>query len=345
MTAAPVSPARRRFLQAAGGGLAVAFGTGCAALPVLPRRPVPQPQDASGWIRHVDGRYELVLPRVEMGQGVASGLKRIACDELGVPWDAVRVRLPSTTDIGRVRATVGSESLRDFAIPLAQACATLRDAVAAGAHDGVLAVRARPVAELRSMKPRHAGAASSGAGAIATAADGTRRGRSAPLEQGLEIVRGAPLYVGDVRRPGLVHGRILRAPVAPELVSRAASMDEAAARATPGFVALVRDPLLALGRSEGIGIVARTPGALERIERALAIEWHHEGGFDARAIEQAVDIDARLASGAARTKRLASAPSIRGPPGTWTCGWRCRWPRTRRSSRAPAWPNPTGRAA
>lgn len=302
-------PGRRRFLQAVGGGLVVAFSAGCNGLPVIPWRPAPRPQDASGWIRHADGRYVLFLPRVEMGQGVASGLKRIACDELGVPWDAVEMRFPSTSDIGRVRATVGSESLRDFALPLAQACATLREAVAAGAEGGVLAVRARPPEQLRSLSRRSADAPVGGHPRIAqTAMDGTRRGRLAPLEQGTEIVRGAPLYVGDVRRPGMVFGRVLRAPVAPDLASRALSMDEAAARAVSGFVALIRDPLLVLGRSEGVGIVARTPGALDRIERALAIRWHREGEFDARAIDEALDIDARLSGRSARTKRLASAP-------------------------------------
>ena len=73
----------------------------------------------------------LYLPRVEMGQNILTALKQIACEELGVDWDAVDARLPGTADIRRVRATVGSESVKDFAVPLAQACATLRDALAA----------------------------------------------------------------------------------------------------------------------------------------------------------------------------------------------------------------------
>lgn len=50
-----------------------------------------------------------------------------------------------------VRATVGSESIRDYAVPLARACATLRDALAAGRTDGVLEAEERPIADLRAF--------------------------------------------------------------------------------------------------------------------------------------------------------------------------------------------------
>ncbi|HEY0957535.1 MAG TPA: molybdopterin cofactor-binding domain-containing protein, partial [Roseateles sp.] len=112
--------------------LTVALFSGCA-LPVIPKRPAPSLDDALGWIRHDGGgRYTLWLPRVEMGQGILTGLKQIACAELGVGWDAVAVKLPGTNDIGRVKATVGSDSIKDFALPLAQGCALLREAVARG---------------------------------------------------------------------------------------------------------------------------------------------------------------------------------------------------------------------
>ena len=112
------------------------------------------------------------------------------------------------------------------------------------------------------------------------------------------IVRGLPLYVADIRRPGMQFARVLRAPASPELKSRASTMNEAAARAVPGFVALVRDPLLTQGQSEGVGIVARTPGALARIEAALALQWSVEGSFSQADIDRGIDIDARLAKGA-----------------------------------------------
>ena len=277
---------RRRTLLAAGAGLSVTFVVGCA-LPVIPKRPQPGTEDALSWIRFADGRYTLFLPRAEMGQNILTALKQIACEELGIEWSQLDARLPSTGDIRRVRATVGSESVKDFALPLAQACATLRDAVAAGRTQGVLQAEALPAAALRSLRQ-----------------GGRFVGRSVAIEQGPAIVRGAPLYAADVRRPGMLFGRVLRAPASPELPSKLLSMNETGARAVPGFVALVREPWLTLGRSEGLGVVARTPGALDRVEAALDPQWKVEGRFEQADIDAAIDIDTRLGRSSSLHKQV-----------------------------------------
>jgi isoquinoline 1-oxidoreductase subunit beta len=267
---------RRGWLQLSGVGLTVALFSGCA-LPVIPKRPQPSLDDALGWIRHEgQGRYTLWLPRVEMGQGILTGLKQIACAELGVGWDAVAAKLPGTRDIARVKATVGSDSIKDYALPLAQACALLREAVARGGF----AAPADPPPALRWP-----------------AADRPDLKRP-PLEQGEAIVTGRPLFVADVRRPGMVFGRVLHAPQSPEFASAPRVFDEAAARAQPGFVALVHDGLLELGRARGLGIVAATPGALDRIERALAVQWQVDTRAAAADWRPLLDIDARIAGGA-----------------------------------------------
>ncbi len=263
---------RRRFLQASGGALTVVLLPGCA-LPVIPKRPAPNLDDALGWIRHDNGRYTLWIPRVEMGQNILTALKQIACAELDVPWDRVDARLPGTHDIGRVRATVGSDSIKDFALPLAQACALLREAVATGRFPPP--AEPLPTAQLRAFRP------------------GSRLGTdpTPPLEQGEAIVRGLPLYAADVRPPGCVYGRVLRAPVTQERPSRLVSASEAAARAVPGFVALVRSPLLLQGEAEGVGIVAATPGALDRIAQALSPQWRVDTPAETPTWNEALDID------------------------------------------------------
>jgi isoquinoline 1-oxidoreductase beta subunit len=272
---------RRGFLQA-GGVLSVAILSGCA-LPVIPKRPVAGYHDALGWIRHREGLYELLLPRVEMGQNIGTALKQGACAELGIEWHQLTLRLPHTGEMARVRATVGSESVKDFAVPLAQACATLRDALAAGQTEGTREAEPRPMSGLRAFQPgaRHVG-------------------QAAPLEQGLAIVTGGPVYVADVQLPGMVFGRVLRAPVSAELASTLASMNETAAQQVPGWVAVVRDERLQQGLSEGVGIVGRTPGALDRIEAALDVRWQSQGGFDQADVDRAVDVDGHLAGGGFR---------------------------------------------
>ncbi len=272
---------RRAWLAASGATLTVMF-SGCA-LPVIPKRPAPTTEGAAGWIRHDgDGRFTLWLPRAEMGQQVTASLRQIACEELGVEWDAVTPRRPSTLEGPRVRATVGSESIQAFALPLARACATLREAWRAGRRGQLQAVE-WPEAELRAFRRggRHVGA-------------------RVPLAEGREIVTGAPLYAADQRPDGLLHGRVLRAPVAPDWPTRLLGVDEAAARAVPGFVALVRDDRLRHFGADAIGLVCRTPAALERAAAALAPQWQVDAdpAHPAHAALAApLDIDRRLAAG------------------------------------------------
>ncbi|MDC6168126.1 molybdopterin-dependent oxidoreductase [Paucibacter sp. XJ19-41] len=185
---------RRELLGAL---LSVPLLAGCSMLPVIPRRPEPTRADAMGWISHLGaGRFELRLPRAEIGQHIGTALRRIAADELGVAVGAISLALPDSRSMSPVRATVGSDSVKDFALPLAQACDALREALAGRPP------REWPASALRSL-------------------NGAPRQQSDALGFGREIVSGAPLFAADVRLPGLLYGRVLRAPVSPELASRA----------------------------------------------------------------------------------------------------------------------------
>lgn len=270
---------RRGFLQA-GTGLVVGFALPGCTLPVFPKRPVSGYEDALGWIHHEQGRFTLRLPRAEMGQQIATALRQVAADELGVDARSVELVLPTTGDTARVRATVGSESVRDFALPLAQACATLREALARGDTQGQLEAEPLPASSLRAFRRRPEPRA------------------PLPLVHGHEIVTGAPLYVADVRPPGLLFGRVLRAPTSPELPSRPVEWNDAAARAVPGFVALVRDERLRQAQAHGLGLVASTPGALDRIEAALSVRWQSKsGGHDGASVARLLDVDTHRARG------------------------------------------------
>lgn len=287
---------RRHLLAGAGlAAITVTFG-GCTLVPVIPKRPTPGAEDAQGWIRHADGRYTLWVPCTEMGQQISTALQGLAAAELGVPPQAVQLRLPGTGDIARVRATVGSASVQDFALPLAQACATLREALARGAAAGTLPAQPLPASALRSFQ------------ALAGARTGTP-GSAPPAGYLHAIVTGQPLFAGDTRLPGMLYGRVLRAPVSAELESRPGTMNEGAARADPACVTVVRSPLLQQMGSLGVGIVARSPAALDRIEAALAVQWQVDGSFGPGEIAARIDIDQHLARGALRhTPRSDAMP-------------------------------------
>ncbi len=144
---------RRSFLTMTGGAAAFAvFTTPVSALPTIPSRPDARAADAESWIAYRDGHYLLSLPRAELGQNISTGLKQVACAELDVAWEAIDVVGADTNSIAPYRATVGSESIQDYALPLAQACAALREAVAAG-QSGPVEVVERAFDDLRAFRP------------------------------------------------------------------------------------------------------------------------------------------------------------------------------------------------
>jgi isoquinoline 1-oxidoreductase subunit beta len=283
---------RRAFLATSAGGLVALIGAGVGVwgqVPVIPKRPNPDAETALGWIAHRGGRFTLTLPRAEMGQNIATALKQIACAELGADWDVVDVVFHAT-DMARVKATVGSESVMLFAEPLAQACAALRDAMAAGRVAGRVSVTPRPLSDLRSLR----------AGGLI--------GASPEIAQGRGIVTGAPLYAADVRLPGMLFGRVLRAPASVEVPSHPLRWNLEAARAVPGFVAVVEDCGPPIGKAQGLGLAASRPGALEAIAEALGIEWSIADPPEHSDIARAIDVDARLSAGALPHVVLDGAP-------------------------------------
>ncbi|OJF89649.1 xanthine dehydrogenase family protein molybdopterin-binding subunit [Pararhizobium antarcticum] len=268
---------RRSFLIGSLGTLVAFIGTGATiygALPVIPKRPMPGTDDALGWIAHQEGRFLLTLPRIEMGQNIATALKQIACTELEVAWDKVDVAFHDS-DLARVRSTVGSESIMLFAEPLAQACASLRDALRRGVRQGLVSAEPRAKEQLKTFA-RHG-----------------KIGRTAEIVQGREIVTGKALYASDIRRPGMLFGRVLRAPALAEYASKPLSWNAEAARAIPGFVAIVKDCGPDIGNAKGLGIIAERPGVLDRVVEVLNVVWQTEEPTTEFSSDAPVDVDRR----------------------------------------------------
>jgi isoquinoline 1-oxidoreductase subunit beta len=263
---------RRQLLTTLGTVTTVAFLPACSLLPVIPKRPAPKLEDATGWIRYEAaqgvgqgiGQYTLYIPRTEMGQHIGTALAQVACDALGIEWSALTVKLPTTNDIPRAKATVGSDSIKDFAQPLREACELLRSRI--GKHQSTKRYVGLPQKDVDMDA----------------------------------IVSGGVLFASDVRLPGMLYGRVLRAPAAPELKSKALRLNLDAAKAIAGFVAVVRDELLAQAGSEGVGIVATNTWALQKITTALNIEWQIDGAFTQQSIDTQIDVDRHLASGSLR---------------------------------------------
>jgi CO/xanthine dehydrogenase Mo-binding subunit len=216
---------------------------------------------------NADGTATVFTGKVELGQGILTALKQIAAEELDLPL--ARIRMISgdtgqTPNEARPRAANRSRTAaRALRLAGAEVRAILLDVAAKRlgvsaqqltVADGVIAAP-----DGRQM----------GYGDLVTALDLDREAsaKAAPKPPanhkivGKSVSRfdipakvtGGVAFVQDIRRPGTLHGRVVRPP---RYGSTLDSVDEAAVHAMPGVVAVVRD-------GSFLGVVA------EREEQAI----------------------------------------------------------------------------
>ena len=184
-----------------------------------------------------DGRVTVFSGKVEFGQGIRTAFAKIVAGELGVPIERITVVLGDTAQVPYDRGTFGSRSIAQDGEILRRAAAHARGLLADG----------KPLA----------GPIPADTGAAATPASGPRR-LEAP-----DIVSGRARFVADVRLEGLLRGAVARPP---QRGATPASVDDRAARAMPGVVAIVRDGDL-------LGVVAERQAQATAAAQALEIEW------------------------------------------------------------------------
>ena len=283
-----ISIKRRGFLAAGIGGVAVSFLSGCSFIPPIPKRPDPKLDDALGWIRLTpQGQFELLRPRMEMGQNILTSLRALAALELGVEARTVLVRLPTTSEINRAKATVGSYSIRELALPLSQACYALRQELMTRA---ALRLGAAPV---RFQGGRVMAATSAAIElrelalpALKLEAPDVSRSKlkfyqrdesSVPgtadqlgFAQEEALLRGQALYAGDIRLPDMLYAVVLRSPWPDQKLTptQLLTWDEQAVRQVLGFHSVVKHALLA-----GPALVATRISALDRMREAANAKW------------------------------------------------------------------------
>ena len=248
---------RRRFLKQA-----AALTVGFTLAPLargFAQSPSPLPGSLQknrmldGWLRiNPNGTVTAFTGKVEIGQGIVTALAQIVGDELEV--DLARIEMVSgdtsrTPDEG---VTSGSRSIEESGSALRFACAEARGilletaAAKLGApasslrvEDGVILAPGGARAtywELttQAMLKREATAKAK----PKPASQHRYIGKSVPRRDIPAKVTGGAAYVHDMRLPGMVFGRVIRPP-SPR--ARLVSVDERAARALPGVIAVVRD--------------------------------------------------------------------------------------------------------
>jgi CO/xanthine dehydrogenase Mo-binding subunit len=199
----------------------------------------------SRWIGvRPDGRIDVRVGKVELGQGILTALAQLAADELGVDLADLRMHPADTVDGPDEGVTAGSLSISTSGPALRAAAANVRLLfAAAAARAWGLAPEKVTVASGRITGPD---GQSTGYGELAAEVDlDVPAGTGVPLATGgpytgtdaarLDLpdkIAGRPRYVQDIRLPGQWFARVIRQP------SPGATLISAAA---PDGVTLVRD--------------------------------------------------------------------------------------------------------
>src|SRR5215472_7823227 len=207
----------------------------------------------SSWIRFAaDGQVIISPGKVEIGQGIVTALAQIAADELDVEIGRVRMVRATTAASPNEGVTSGSLSIQQSGRALRHACAEIRQIflLAAserlGVEPGVLQVEDGTISGPGNVRTSYwelAGEVSLDRDATpgVKAKEIAQRALAGQSTQRIDIpdkVFAQPRFIHDTTLPGLLHGRVLR----PEHArAKLLTLNEDAARAVLGFVAVVRD--------------------------------------------------------------------------------------------------------
>ncbi len=265
----PFAPHRRDFLKR-GGAIMVGFSLASgglaqqlAARPVLPGS-LNTNRMLDGWLRiNADGTVTVFTGKVELGQGILTALAQIAAEELDVAYERVQMVSADTSRSPNEGMTAGSLSVENSGSALRYAAAEARGILLqlAGASLGVAAdqlavsdgtVSAGAVRTTYWELAQHANFKREATARVAPKPPAQHKiiGTSVKRRDIPHKVTGGIAYVQDLRLPGMVFGRVVR-PASPR--AQLESCDEAAVRALPGVVAVVRDGsflAVAAGREE-----------------------------------------------------------------------------------------------
>jgi isoquinoline 1-oxidoreductase beta subunit len=299
-----VNVSRRGFLKGLVAGGALVLGARFFPLPEAAG------QDAEPWRPDhflaiaPSGLVTIVAHRSEMGTGIRTSLPMVVADELEADWAKVELEQAIGDKKYGSQNTDGSRSIRNFFTKMRQVGASARAMLvaAAAAEWGV------PAGECvaRDHQVHHEGSGRKvGYGDLVAKARTLEAPAEPPLKDPKEwkfigkdvvedagfqgIVRGSATFGMDLKLPGMKYAAIARSPV---LGGKVKSVDDAAAKATPGVEAVVQLPpfkgpvhgFQALG---GVAVIASNTWAAFRGAKALKVEW--EGGpnaaFDSEAYE------------------------------------------------------------
>jgi CO/xanthine dehydrogenase Mo-binding subunit len=248
---------RREFFRQSG-ALVVGFTLASAGLAqqLAPRPQLPgslsNNRMLDGWLRiNADGTVTVFTGKVELGQGILTALAQIAAEELDIAYERVEMISADTSRSPDEGMTAGSQSVENSGTALRFAAAEAREmllqlaaarlgvpADKLAVSDGTVSAGATQATYWELVKSVDLKREATARARPKSPASHRIVGKSIKRRDIPKKVTGGAAYVQDIRLPGMLFGRVVR-PAAPG--ARLENCDEAAVRAMPGVVAVVRD--------------------------------------------------------------------------------------------------------
>lgn len=236
------------------------------------------PQEVGAWL-HIgeDGTVTAFTGKVEVGQNARTALTQAVAEELPVAVTSIRMVMADTDQVPYDAGTFGSRTTPAMNPQIRRAAAAAREAL----KDLAAEQMKQPRGELVLADGRVTHAASKQAVSfgeltkgqklvkaigedtpLTPATDWKVSGKSLLKVNGRDIVTGKHQYTSDIRRPGMLYGKVIR-PAG--FGAKLASANTKVAEQIPG-VTVVRD-------GDFLGIAAPSSSVADQAAKAIRAEW------------------------------------------------------------------------
>lgn len=238
----------------------------------------PLPQNIGAWL-HIGetGEATVYTGKAEMGQNIRTSLTQAVAEELRAQVPSIRLVMADTKLTPFDMGTFGSRTTPQMGTQLRRVASVARETLIemAAKHWGVpasgLSASGGAVRNPSTGRLLEYAALAQGQELAKTLmesdpleppADWTVAGASLPKINGIEFVTGRHEYTPDIKRPGMMYGKVLRPPA---FGAALISLDDAAARALPGVV-VVHD-------GNFVGVAAPSEEAAQKAVDSLRAQW------------------------------------------------------------------------
>lgn len=273
------APDRRDFFKILGGGIVVLFAiSDDAAAQESGRRGGAGnalPKDIGAWL-HIgeNGKITVFTGKVEVGQNARTSLTQAVSEELCTAPETIALAMGDTDLTPFDMGTFGSRTTPTMAPQLRRVAAAARELLLDLAAEQWKADRSTLKIENGKVRDPAKGT-TAGFGELTKGnnlvktVDGQAiakpHSESVPKVDGRAMVTGTHRFTSDFKRPGMLQGKVLRAPAVNSIL---ASVDTDAAGRIPG-VRIVHE-------GDFVGVCGPDPQSLSRALAAIKAEWKTE---------------------------------------------------------------------